>query len=343
MKKTNLNVAMWALAASAAFLFASCGKDNPSKPHNPTEIDIPVAKPFQLSLEEERGYATTKAFTWEVAADGALDNHEESIKDLYVTRYNTVTLKATEEVNVSSADPAIVSVSRVDPKTYSLEYKGDGQAAITVWNGEGSARCERRFTVFGKESIDVEGLWFTYGGEELIVKHVYSVRPAIYCQFPQDDENENYRKPRPTQNDFLVLPYRASSIWRWDDESMTSGDFITNPRQGTMLVFNGLYPENTSFRTLYSFESEWECYPNMQEVLVREGIMDDEGVIPAGKYHWPNEDRIKKDVSEYAGLKQWIALFNSPLYMACIQVKTDKKTKYLCLLHGKEEWKEDMQ
>lgn len=313
----------------AGILPASCGKDNP----NPVEEKL-VSKPFTLSVTEVR---QQKTFTWEVDEAGGTDNYEEAVKELYATRYNTVTLRSTEEVNVKSLNPAVVAVTRADAKTYTLEYKGDGTTTIEVWNGEGTARCEKRFGIHGQEYIDVEGLRFTYGGEKLIVKHVYSYRPPIVCQFPQDNVNES--QPRPTQNDFLVYPYWAPPVWRWDDEQELKGRSVPNPHQGTMLVFEGLYPENTSFRTISAFESEWACYPNYQHALISAGIMDDEGVIPEGKYNWPNEASVNKDCSEYVGTKQWLAnLGNIPIYMACIKIKTDKKTKYLCLTHGKEDW-----
>lgn len=336
---TNLFV-----VAVAATLMFSCHKHHPddpgappTPPTNPPEEKVD-GKPFDVTLTEVR---QSKTFTWEVGADGALDNHEESIKDLYVTGYTTVTVNATEEVNVAAADPGIVSVTRNDKKSYSLVFQADGATVITVWNGEGTGRIEKRFQVKGQEFVDVEGLRFTYGGEELIVKHVYSYRPALYCQFPQDEDNENYDKPRPTQNDFLIYPYWKPDIWRWDDDREITGTFVTNPQQGTMLVFEELYPENTSFRTVSSFESEWECFPNYQESLIAQGIMDDEGLIPEGKYHWPNDASVYKDYSEYSGTKQWVACMNTPMYMACVSVKTAKKTKFLCLTHGKEWWTEE--
>lgn len=324
MKRFITTLALGALILAA---ISGCSK----KPHysNPQEIPLSVAQPFEVIIEEVRG---EKAFTW-AYEDGTLDNHEESIKTLYATSLNKLTLKASASgggsfngVNVSSSDPVIVSVSRVSNSEYTLQYHNDGQATITVSSGSGTDIIKKTFTMQAKEYIDVEGLRFTYGGKPLVVKHTAILRPSVYCK-----EGDNYPdfSKRPKEGDITWHQYNKPNIWVEDPNNPGHGTFVIDVTRGALLRFEGLEPENTSFRTVIDFESEWDYCWDMTRSLCEFGYFDE------GMYdNWPNETNVNKDVGEYVGREIWYADV-SLTYVVCMKVKiNDGKTKYLILYHG---------
>ena len=181
------------MAACTALLFASiaCQKDL-----NPPVEQLPAVD-FQYSVLEQR---QLKAFTWAPESNaGPLSNGEESIKQLYVTAYNEVTLEANSPVNVSSSQPGFVSVEKVTSKKYRLVYKGDGASHIKVWNGtEGQNAIVKGFDVIGLEYVDIKGLRFSLGTDKDHTKNPVFVfsrfttsRPPICCNFPDDSPNED--------------------------------------------------------------------------------------------------------------------------------------------------------
>lgn len=310
------NTLFFALSAMlVAWSFSSCCQ----KKLNPPVEELP-SQVFELQLTELRD---ARCFVWDVA-DGQTDNHEETVRDLYVTAYNTVTLKSTASVNVASMNPAVVSVTRSGESldTFELHYKGEGRATIRVWNGPEDAPVEQSFTVVGKEAVDVEGLLFTYAGEPLLITHFLLSRPPICAVFPQDEANED--KHRPGISDFLVAPYELPDVW--SEERQT---FVPNPSQGALLVFEGLYPENTSFRRIRAFESEWDAYRNQSARLVRYGIIEE------GQYPWPNRAQMDEDYSALSGTAVWVALCDIPFYMASVRVDAPKP-RYYYLFHASE-------
>ena len=314
-----------ALAIGALFA-ASCGKD-PEAPHNPTEEQL-AGKPFNISITEVR---QSKTFTWDVDAAGITDNHEESIKDLYATKYNTVTLKATEDVNVKAAEPAIVSVTRVDPKTYTLEYKGDGKTMIQVWNGEGSGKVEKRFSIRGQECVDITGvkfLWYKFDKEARVCSDdIITITHFKTTDFIMGQEAIYYSGPngsiadREQENDlWFDSDY---GIWDWvftfDEEGRRTG----STHYGHDLTFLGFEPENTSFREIIDFESEWKRPWSVYNSCVKNGEFN------PNDYNWPDNKNIKKDVSELIGVKcRMIGVNGTPFYVAKISVKADVKRYY---------------
>ena len=335
MKHFNfLHLAVLMVAMGAAL--ASCNKT----PQNPKPVDLP-GKAFTISIIENRDKAT---FEWTVEG-GRTVNPLETIQELCVTAFNTVTLKTGGvDVNVSSSKPAVVAVEKVG-SNYQLVYKGGsgdnakvGLATIKVWNGSGAAEVSQSFTVKGLEFVDVEGLRFNYGseywdqdgnyitceGETLIVKNVSWSRPPLVCK-QGDGANEDIKRSGKT--DFTVSQYLKKPIY--DEEKQT---FVPDPKQGALMRFEGLEPENASFRTLTAFESEWDYYRNMTDGLVSEGI------IQPGEYdNWPNVTGINADVSDYIGREIWMTGSGAPTYVACLSVPVSgNRTKYLYLYYTPE-------
>ncbi|MBR1782737.1 MAG: hypothetical protein IJ753_04375 [Bacteroidales bacterium] len=327
MKRNFLHLAVLMVAMGAAL--ASCNKT----PQNPKPVDLP-GKAFTISIIENRDKAT---FEWTVEG-GKTVNPAETIQELCVTAFNTVTLKTGGvDVNVSSSNPAVVAIEKVgtSSSSYSLVYKGGsgdnakvGLATIKVWNGSGAAEVSQSFTVKGLEFVDVEGLRFTYGGEPLVVKHVAYSRPKVYCR--QGDVDPDFSQ-RSKDCDFTWFQFKKPNIQVPREGKPGYYDFITDTTQGALLRFEGLEPENTSFRTVVDFESEWDYCWNMTSWLQKGGYFE-EGLYA----DWPNETNVNKDVSDYVGREIWIAELGQT-YVVCMKVKLDgNKSKYLILYYGKE-------
>lgn len=329
-----------ALMAIMGAAVVSCHKDE-----NPAVQDLP-GKTFSISITEQRDKAT---FDWSVSG-GKTVNPKETIQELCVTAYNTVTLSTGGvDVNVSSSDPTVVGVEKVGSgsSSYRLVYKGGsgdnakvGLVTIKVWNGTGSGEIAQAFNVKGLEFVDVVGLRFNYGseywdqdgnyveceGETLIVKNVSFSRPKMLCK---DEDGYTYSNDseRPKKTDFTYFQYKRPNIYDYEKET-----FVTDPKCGTLMRFEGLEPENASFRTLTAFESEWDFYRHKTESLVAQGI------IQPGEYaDWPNVSGINADVSDYIGKEIWIYSIGAPTYVACLSVPVSgNKTKYLYLYYTPE-------
>ncbi len=295
---------------------------------NPPVEDL-SASDFQYVVKEQR---QLKDFTWEDQGGGVLSNGEEAICQLYVTAYNEVILQTTASVNVSSSNPEFVVVEKVSPKEYHLVYKADGASTIRIWNGtEGKDAIVKSFSVIGLEYVDVTGLRFTYGGEPLVVKHVSFTRPPM-CLEGDPVENEDIK--RPSGGDFTWSQFKKPAIWRDDPDRPGYGTYVVDVTQGAALRFDGFEPENTSFRTVIDFESEWDYFRFMTNWNVGVGYHG-----PDEYNNWPNVKGANVDLSYFSGRSIWIAGM-APVYIACIKVsvseKTGSKTKYLILYYGDE-------
>lgn len=327
-----------ALMAIMGAAVVSCKKDA-----NPAVQDLP-GKTFSISITEQRDKAT---FDWSVSG-GKTVNPKETIQELCVTAYNTVTLSTGGvDVNVSSSDPTVVAVEKTGTgsSSYRLVYKGgSGDNAkvslvtIKVWNGTGSAEIAQAFNVKGLEFVDVEGLRFNYGseywdqdgnyveceGETLIVKNVSWSRPPLVCK-QGDGANEDVKRSGKT--DFTCSQYWKPNIYDYEKET-----FVVDPKNGALMRFEGLEPENASFRTLTAFESEWDFYRHKTESLISVGV------IQPGEYaDWPNVTGINADVSDYIGKEIWISGMGAPTYVACLSVPVSgNRTKYLYLYYSRE-------
>ncbi|MCR4844381.1 MAG: hypothetical protein K5843_05255 [Bacteroidales bacterium] len=333
MKPQRLTPIVLAVAV-VALLVAGCHKKDPDAPHNPEEKTI-VSKPFDVSLTEVR---QSKTFTWTVDAAGATDNGEESIKELCVTKYNEVTLKATEDVNVKSDKPEYVSVTRVDDRTYVLEYKADGPARIQVWNGEGTARCERSFRVAAKECVDITGvkfLWYKYVREtdscvdDVITISHFKTKPIPICTEPYYYNASGEVAERETENDFYF--YEDNGDWDRIYVFDERGNRLGRTNYSHEMTFLGFEPENTSFRNIIDFRSEWEYAANRYEDAVKK-----DKVFSPEDYDWPDVEGANKDVDDFSGVKANLFVYGGTMfYMAVIHVKADVD-RYYYLYHRQD-------
>ena len=311
-------------ALLAASLALSCIRKEETPPALP-------ALPFELQLTEIRQSAT---FTWDVAADGSTDNHQEQIKDLYVTAYNQVTLTSTQEVNVQSEDPTVVAVSGISPRSFRFEYKSDGATDIVVWNGQGEGRCLQRFRVYAKEFIDISGVlfkWYEYDSEtRACTDAVVSVSHYKTSDFKVGNKADYYIDgsiiERESANDFFFdSDYRDwDLIYTFDQEGHITG----GTGYGHVITFLGFEPENCSFRRISAFESEWKGPWDNYNQMIRMGF------ILEGAYSWPNERNVDKDVSEYAGVNAFLinTYGGARFYMAKIAVQANGR-RYYYLYH----------
>jgi len=309
---------LWAVLA-----LGSCNRDNP-KP-----LDLP-GQPFEAHLTEVR---SSKTFHWQVLQDDSgswmTDNGEESIRTLYVTAYNSpVVLETTSDVNVESSNAKVIAVEREvqgNNRRFHLIYKGEGRATFRLWNGQGTAGYEKSFGAVGAECVDVKGIRFTYGGNPLLITRSSSSRPKILAQDTDlvHEDDDGWSDPtRPLTTDFTWHQYMKPSIY--DEEKQT---FVIDPTEGALLRFEGLEPENTSFRTIAAFESEWDYLRNKTRSLVALGI------IQPGEYaNWPNVRDISEDISAFEGRELWVAELGAPTYVASIRVKA-KGDKYFWLYY----------
>ena len=332
MKPQRLTPVVLAVAV-VALLVAGCHKKDPDAPHNPEEKTI-VSKPFDVSLTEVR---QSKTFTWTVDAAGATDNGEESIKELCVTKYNEVTLKATEDVNVKSDKPEYVSVTRVDDRTYVLEYKADGPARIQVWNGEGTDRCERSFRVSAKECVDITGvkfLWYKYVREtdscedDVITISHFKTKPIPICTEPYYYNASGEVAERETENDFYF--YEDNNDWDRIYLFDERGNILGDSGYCHEMTFLGFEPENASFRNIIDFHSEWKFAANRYQDALKSDT------YKAGDYDWPNVSALNKDVNDVVGSKANLWFFGGTMcYMAVIHIKADTD-RYYYLYHRKD-------
>ena len=306
-----------------AIVLCSCGKTDP----NPSVEDL-AAVPFEFALEEVR---QMKTFHWR-AEDGSLTNGEESAQELYVTEYNEVTIRTTAPVNASSDHPELVALEREGKDRFRLRYKGNGTVTIHLWNGtEGQDYHHSQFKVCGRAFVDLEGVRFEYAGKPLLITHYLERRPLLLIT-SEDGKNQDNPARTLSEGDFFLTPYLKPDIW--NDEKMT---FVTNPDQGALLKFVGLEPENTSFRTITAFESEWDAsWKQMSRRLAAWGIIE-EGDYP----DWPCLSSCLEDVSYFTEEKPaqiWVAcVYDSPYYMASIKIPVaDGKTRYYYLYHAPE-------
>lgn len=298
---------------------------------NPKVENLP-ATPFDYSVHEQR--TEHKDFTW-VESGGALDNGEESIKMLYVTAFNDVTLRVSAAVNVSSSNVKVVSVERVGSSgnTFKLHYKADGAATITMWNGtEGTDKIQRSFSVAATEFIDVKGIVFEYEGKDLVITRNSATRPKMYTG-PDDTDrygSYNYNERDNSYTDYYAKQLDKPAIWIWENYpyDQVHGDWIADPDQGTVLSFKGIIPENTSFRTLKAFESEWDYLRHYPLYSYQYTEAKNHGP-------WPNDRETNCDVSHYIGVDTWVAEQHTNCYVANLKIQCGEKYKYFWLYYSR--------
>ena len=336
----------------------SCKKDS----GNPTVKDLP-GKAFTLTISEQRD---KMGFTWSVdPVTGDTDNGVESIKTLHVTKYNSVTVSSTASVNLRSSNPAALRVKALDEtgKRFELSYGGtDADVTLEAWNGEGTGKVSQSLRLRAQWAVEVVGLKFQYGEnhrvsknpyltepypftemEDLIAKRYYKVRPVLYAHLPDDEKNAGQRNSRAEVTDFLIGPYLRDTYW-----NEQAYRHIEDKTEGALMRFVGLDPENASFRTVLSFESEWDvsCNLTSQHTTPWYGLGEDYVYFKKGEYSWPNVYECDKDIADFSGAEMWIGgAANYDMYMVVAKIPVrlrsgESETRYYYLFHDKEDYHE---
>lgn len=368
-----------ALMAIMGAAVVSCNKDE-----NPAVQDLP-GKTFSISITEQRDKAT---FDWSVSGDKTV-NPKETIQELCVTAYNSVTLSTGGvDVNVSSSDPTVVGVEKVGSgsSSYRLVYRGgSGDNAkvslvtIKVWNGTGAAEIAQRFTVKGIEAVEVTGLrymWYecdksvlsevkyfaTWTGPDTYETRI--VKERRYLTYIDKECVASHKlsfapKMREYGNGADVVSFEDipfgydAEFYGCFQELDENGNSQSkdNYYHGHELTFLGLEPENASFRTILSFESEYDMQSHHTKWVDggwcngHEAIELAEAKMPGypkrnpADYAWLNSKTVNKDVSELEGMKAYLVnngYAGDNFYMAVVGVKSkDNSTKYFAIGHNR--------
>ena len=183
MKTSHFFVAFAAALLAALPACRKQGPDSPN-PNNPPEAPLPGAAFSVTVLDCERGRHPDSAYVFEgVWADGHFRFGRERLDtmQLNLSGANGIILK------ISSEDPAFEGVNArsstraVDivpdgsgHRQYHLERVCEGASAITLWNGDGAARQEIRFTVTSRECIPAEAVRIRIDGREYLMSRRYN-------------------------------------------------------------------------------------------------------------------------------------------------------------------------
>lgn len=184
MKTSPLSAAL-AAAVLLAALYA-CRKQCPDSPNtnNPPEVSLPSAAFSITVLDCERGRHPDSAYVFEgIWADGHFRFGRERLDtmQLNLSGTNGIILKISSEdpafegVNACSSTRAVDIVpDGKDHRQYHLERVCEGASAITLWNGEGAARQEIRFTATSREDIPAEAVRIRIDGREYLMSHRFN-------------------------------------------------------------------------------------------------------------------------------------------------------------------------
>ena len=215
--------------------------------NNPQVQDLPECA-FTLKADETRDTDPT-VFRWTISRNGRTDSVDEAIDDMYVTRYNTLTLivepseTGFQGVNVRSTNTGAVRVTQVDQKHYLLSYQADGKATIEVWNGNGSNKTA--FKVNAKEIIYIERVIWEIDGKEHPLKYVFKSQ--------EEQINMEHKLIHPEEYNLTVEDYDWDRLKK--DECFVSVE-VDEAIKGVVhhMSFLRVEPENTSYR-IVEFEA----------------------------------------------------------------------------------------
>ena len=270
------------IATVMTIAFASCEKIDPL---NPEAEDLPEAS-FTLSAIETRG--TEVEFPWTISKDGKTDSVNEEIDDMYVTHYNELVIIISNEksgfqgVNVESSNTNAVVVEELTPKTYRLKYKHDGEADITVWNGnKRKSSTTVTFHVNAVKEIKPEAVLFLFDEG---TKREQIIQTKLWVT------NENDLKMLSEEHQYVperrLLGKDDYSTWTVDEQATLEE---INPELGVILhTFRYLKvePENVSFRNIKFTTKTWDYWSDYANNIW---------------YTWLNEHGYQYDWSEYEG------------------------------------------
>jgi len=158
----------------AGAVVVACQKD-PLDEVNPKTETITEA-PFSLKGKETRSDGTY-VLPWTISKGGVMDSELEELDELAITPFNTFTLEAVPD-NASGfpginarTDNACIKLERKDQSSFSISYVSDGDATVTVWNGNKDGNTSVTFKVQARKSIPVEGLLVRIDDkEEVLIK-----------------------------------------------------------------------------------------------------------------------------------------------------------------------------
>ena len=179
--KDRRTLRLAALFLAAAALSPACDRVRPDapNPNNPPELDLPGAS-FTLRVRDhERGFHPDSAYVFEGNwHDGHFWFGREGLDtmQLNIRPDNALVLE------LRSDDPAFAGVNAAsstrcidivpdgrDRATFHLEWVDEGRSEITLWNGDGAARREIRFTATSRREIPLEGIRIRLDGREEIL------------------------------------------------------------------------------------------------------------------------------------------------------------------------------
>ena len=335
MKNLKFNHVYMLIVMALSIMMNSCQKE----PINPKPIDLPGTD-FQVNITENRDQAI---FEWTVE-NGKTVNPAETIQQLCVTSYNSVTIRTTADVNAESSNPDAVTVTKMSEgnnRLFILNYKSDGNATIKLYNGTGANIVSQTFTVKAIEFVDLECFlfkWYKYNPDTMECTDDI-IRISHYKNSAITVNNsllyaDRFNPEREQENDlyFDTDYYNWDLIYEWDmtgEITGTIGKMIGGKEYGHVLTFIGYEPENTSFRQILSFQSEMNLWGGYDEMVKN-------GYIERGEYPWMNERNLNCDIDDLLGennkieayLTQFCNFAGSPYYMAVIGVKADKNRYY---------------
>lgn len=223
------------LIAAAALLFCavcsvSCNKDNPA------EVNYASAD-FALKASEFRQSHT---FEWDVLPSGqvSIPESEQKLQELWVTKWNTVTVFALpkdskfEGVNFSSSDTRKVKVKKIDERTCELEWVGDTADGETVSINANAGSYSHTLRVYAKEVIELKGFHVEFCGYKFCTK-----------LWPTDAELDGFPAHTITLNVNKILDGTAK-----DEEGQTVTIEGLQSKKNAYITVLSLEPENASFR-----------------------------------------------------------------------------------------------
>lgn len=276
------------LVFTMALYISSCNTQDPNEGFE----SFPAAA-FTLSAVEDR-YAP-EPYLWTISKNGVTDSVSEELDQMYVTRYNTVTLEVKptgagfQGVNVRSSNTAAVRVTQLDQTHYDLSYLKEGEADITVWNGGRKDEVRITFHVKAERAVYPTAAVFIFDEGTEREKEIKCTEwfidekqnfESYYLRFT------NYHKELDGRdlfkNDGFHIVLLSNEVT--DEEYWT----LPVPLMHSVRLLR-IEPENTSFNYLYAEAKEYnehlkererncpDISPTWAEYLESEGLRSDWG------------------------------------------------------------------
>lgn len=239
-------------------LLASCDKMNLDIPVNP-EIKDYKKSDFSVIVYEKR---CTKTFEFSIGEKGDVQGINNCETFITATAWNSLTIKISSKdknfngANVESSDPGQVQAERLTDSTYSLKYRSDGSAKISVHNPANKIT----FTVAAKEQIPIEGLMLRMGGKERLL-------PFQKRSYRDMEDIENH--PQRIEEKIAVGKKRL-------DLTTEDGNWLPDTnwiKKGFLFEIVGIVPENTSWRNVSYYKAHGEN-PEFYELFYDKNAVD---------------------------------------------------------------------